>query len=85
MSADQTDIIRIAEEIKRYLHTHPNAADSRDGVMRWWLARQRYEETVTKVQRALDYLEQVGVVKKKQLGDGQVLYTGAKHDSDLTH
>ena len=54
----------LAMEIRDYLDAHPNAADSLEGVAKWWLRRQRYEQALEKVRNALDYLVQQGLVTK---------------------
>jgi hypothetical protein len=82
-SEDEVD--EIAQRIGRYLESHPNAADSAEGILRWWLARQRYEESVQKVEQALELLLRRGAVRKHVLIDGQVLYVGAKRPHDDTH
>jgi hypothetical protein len=71
-----TGIAEIARAIERYLAKHPNAADSMEGIRRWWLMRQRYEESAQQVQQALEQLLRQGVVTKRVLTDGQVLYAG---------
>jgi hypothetical protein len=45
-----------------------------DGIVRWWLPRQRYEEAVDRVQQALDDLVARGLVDRITLVDGTVLY-----------
>lgn len=75
----EDEIAEVARQIERYLDAHPNAADSAEGILRWWLTRQRYEESVGKVLQALEQLLQQGTVCKRVLQDGQVLYTGGKH------
>jgi hypothetical protein len=70
------DVAGIARAIERYLAKHPNAADSLEGIHRWWLLRQRYEESAQQVQEALEQLLREGVVSKRVLSDGQVLYAG---------
>lgn len=77
---DDPAILQLAVEIERYLAAHPHAADSADGVLHWWLRRQRYEESMTKIQRALELLVQRGAVTKRVVG-GQVVY--ARGDDDL--
>ncbi len=59
----EQEIAEIAREIARYLDAHPNAADSVEGILRWWLTRQRYEQSAEYVTRALEHLVSVGVVK----------------------
>lgn len=72
----------IAQAIGRYLAKHPHAADSLEGIRRWWLMRQRYEESAQQVQEALEQLLREGVITKRILSDGQVLYTGQPSNSD---
>lgn len=70
---DDADVRAIADEIARYLERHPGAADSAEGIRRWWIGRQRFEESLIATQSALDYLERQRVVAKKQLGN-QTIY-----------
>ncbi len=71
---DESDQVRLSDEILRYLRTHPQAADTVDGIVMWWLPRQRYEEAMDQVQHALDELVARGLVAKKTLVDGTALY-----------
>ncbi len=59
----EQEIAEIAREIERYLDAHPNAADSVEGILRWWLTRQRYEQSAEHVARALEHLVSAGVVR----------------------
>ena len=61
---DIKDVMLVAKEINQYLADHPNAADSLEGVVNWWLARQRYTKATDIVQQALEHLVNEGVVKK---------------------
>jgi hypothetical protein len=78
MDADKADakVAEIAREIARYLAKHPHAADSIEGIRRWWLMRERYEESAHNVQLALEQLQHDGLVARRVLSDGSVLYTG---------
>lgn len=71
---DGSDMARLSDEILRYLRAHPRAADTVDGIVEWWLPRQRRDEAVDQVQRALDALVGRGLVEKIVLVDGTVLY-----------
>lgn len=75
---DERAIAEVAEAIKRYLNAHPNAADSVEGIARWWLARQRFEEAAEIVQQALEHLVVEGEVVKAVTGEGKVLYSRTK-------
>jgi hypothetical protein len=74
MATDEGKLDRLAREIARYLVQHPAAADSAEGVRRWWLLRQRFDEASEQVQLALDHLEATGQVRKQILPDGTVIY-----------
>lgn len=71
-------LVAVADAIKRYLDTRPNAADSAEGIARWWLARQRFEETMEIVERALEHLVAEGEVAKAVTGEGKVVYSYPK-------
>lgn len=79
------DIGEIADQINRYLESHPDAADSSDGILRWWIARQRLEDSIGKVEQALALLLRKGLVRKRIMIDGQVLYVGAERARRDTH
>jgi len=57
-------IAQLSEEILRYLRTHPEAADTLDGVIEWWLPRQHRKVARERVQQALDHLIARGLVTK---------------------
>src|SRR5258706_512848 len=64
----------LTDEVLDYLRNHASAADTIDGIINWWLPRQRYETARAKVQQALDYLLASGLVEKKILADGTTIY-----------
>lgn len=67
----------VAQQIARYLEEHPNAADTLEGVVHWWLARQRYEDSVQTVEVALAWLVEQGLVTKQIAPGGQNVYSRA--------
>ena len=86
MSANDQDEIRsIAMEIKHYLDEHPNAADSVEGIAKWWLTRQRYEEALERVQKALDYLVVNGMVQSVKARTDKVIYLNVNKTDDTKH
>ena len=76
--SNEAEMIHIANEIKRYIKDYPNAADTLEGIAKWWLLRQRYEESVSLVQEALDYLVLESVVERKTNIGGDHVYFSAK-------
>lgn len=73
MDSNSEDIMAIAQDIKRYLNGHPHAADTVEGVIQW-LASQKYEDTLERVNKALEVLVNDGVVLKTIQKDGTVLF-----------
>jgi hypothetical protein len=71
------EIASTAEAIKRYLATRPNASETVDGVAKWWLLRQRYEDSIEHVQLALNLLEKMGAVVRIRQSDGKEIYKSA--------
>ena len=65
----------VAVEIGRYLHKHPDAADSVDGVRQWWLSTESAGTSVAVVSAALERLELRGVIKLRVLPDGTRIYS----------
>lgn len=69
------EIQRLHDAILHYLRSNPNAADSLEGIMNWWLPKRGYAQANTEeVMLALDQLIAAGVVEKILLVDGTILY-----------
>jgi hypothetical protein len=64
----------IAQEVETYLARYPDAVDSVEGIVRWWLPRLRLEEALADLERALDLLVERGVMTKRRLPDGRWLF-----------
>jgi hypothetical protein len=64
----------IAHTIQRYVEANPDAADSAEGIRRWWLPAVLAEESPATVEEALDRLVAAGVISRRPLPDGRVLY-----------
>jgi hypothetical protein len=78
MIEDDEGVEAIADEIARYLVEQPQAADTLEGIQKWWLTRIRIEEAARRVKRALDSLVRRGLVLEEPLPDGGVLYRSAR-------
>jgi Fe2+ or Zn2+ uptake regulation protein len=77
-----SDIAHMADAIKQYLGKHPQAADTLEGIVHWWLLRQRYESTVALVNDALELLVQQGFLSKIDIHGSQTIYHVRKDRED---
>ncbi|MEW8492457.1 MAG: transcriptional repressor [Candidatus Thiodiazotropha taylori] len=72
---DEEQVRNVAAMILRYLQKHPQASDTAEGITRWWVMRQRYENSVQTVKQALAILVQDGALEGHQLAQGKVVYS----------
>jgi len=72
--ADDDPVQAIAETIQEYLERSPDAADSAEGIRRWWLPAGLAQEPPEVIEEALDRLVDSGVIRRQPLPDGRVLY-----------
>lgn len=64
----------VASAVLTYLQRHPNAADTLDGIVSWWLPQQRYEIERQHIKRTLGEMVERGQLRCDRLPDGAVLY-----------
>ncbi len=67
----------MAEDILKYLRDHPQARDTLDGILDWWLLRERYRQRRALVQQALDYMVGQNLVARTTNPDGVTIYEAA--------
>ncbi|KXU84627.1 hypothetical protein CR51_41500 [Caballeronia megalochromosomata] len=72
MKHDERALQATKQRVTDYLRQHPAAADSADGIHRWWL--QGGEVAPQIVEQALRELVEQGVVARTVLSDGHVVY-----------
>lgn len=76
MHADEQEQVEsIAAAILAHLESNPLAADSADGVARWWLGTAHPDVTVEQAECALDWLVSLGALRCLTLTDGTALYS----------
>ena len=73
---DAVVVCAIANAISRYVVSHPGAADSIDGIHRWWLLPTLHEESVRLVRMAVARLVSEGTLREIEMEDGRVIYSG---------
>lgn len=70
--------MHVAHEIEKYLQHRPNAADTLEGITKWWVSQIRVEEAVEVITKALEILERQGMVTKTVTVDGKEIYSRSK-------
>ena len=79
MTPHEGDVVdEIAKAIRRYVDAHPDAADSIDGIHRWWLLPVFHDEARALVTCAVDQLAHEGALRQVALEDGRVIYSSAR-------
>src|SRR5262245_5864492 len=72
---DKGDATReIALKILRYLAENPQAADTVDGIIQWWLPQRTIIEEQEEVERALDRLVELELIVVVQAADARRHY-----------
>ncbi|GAA0710443.1 hypothetical protein FHW84_004332 [Dyella sp. SG562] len=68
-----------------YLTQHPDAADTLDGIVSWWLPQQRYVTERRRIEQALSHLVERGQLRRDRLPGGAVLYALNRADPAPLH
>jgi hypothetical protein len=72
-STDEQRVETIAGSIAAYWQSHPNAADSMEGIV-WWIPSLRTESSEL-LQRAMALLVERGIARVKRGIDGHAIYS----------
>jgi hypothetical protein len=82
---EQTDWREVECAVLAYLAQHPDAADTLEGIVSWWLPTQRYETERQYIEKALDLMVERGLLCRDRLPGGTVLYALKHIDHSLLH
>jgi hypothetical protein len=74
MQPQEEHLIEVVDAILRYLHSHPDAADTVEGITKWWLPATGCRDIRT-VQVALARLEAQGLIHRRVQADRHVVYS----------
>jgi Fe2+ or Zn2+ uptake regulation protein len=80
-AAPPGDARALERAVLDYLRTHPHAADSVQGVARWWLGSAGVTASLVDVESVLKGLVARGVLRSVRLVDGTTLYSKAEPDA----
>ena len=65
---------KIAHQILAYLAEHPNAQDTLEGIMQWWLLHQEIRFQKELILKALDDLVKKGLIVERKLDSSLLRY-----------
>ena len=74
MQAQEDHTTEVVDAILRYLASHPDAADTSEGIARWWMPADHAADPDA-VLSALARLEAQGLVHRRTNADRHVLYS----------
>jgi hypothetical protein len=69
-----TKLPKLARQILRYLREHPEAQDTFEGIMVWWVSERAIKHWLPQVRRSLAALVARGYLEKRTAADGRVFY-----------
>lgn len=64
----------LSQIILGYLQKHPNAGDTLEGIVTWWLEQERIDRIVDEVAEALESLVKEGEVRVHKTQTGNAIY-----------
>ena len=75
MQDDQTERAReLSYYILAYLSENPEAGDTFDGIVEWWLLRQRIKFETRNVSEAVTKLVSQGLIEEHEGSDSRIFY-----------
>ena len=74
----------IVRALRGYLDQRPEAADSIDGIRRWWLPAALQDESPILVEAAVGELVADGSLRRVVQEDGRVIYSSGRKPSTRT-
>ncbi len=69
-----TKLPKLAHDILRYLREHPEAQDTVEGIMVWWVSECAIKHWLPRVRKSLTALVARGYLEKHTAADGHVFY-----------
>jgi hypothetical protein len=75
---DDDDLVgELANEIREYLAENPDAADTVEGILQWWIVQRRLLRGIPAVGRAIERLVDEGFLEEVKTADGRSIFRAA--------
>ena len=65
---------RLREAILRHVLQYPNAADTANAIVKWWLPHTGYEDSPRHLEAVLEDMVNKHWLRREVLPDGEILY-----------
>jgi hypothetical protein len=82
---EEARLREVETAVLAYLQKHPEAADTLEGIVSWWLPQQRYETDRERIERVLSELVTRGKLRCEHLPGGAALYALNRSGSSQLH
>ena len=69
---------RVREAIVEHVQKYPEISDTARGIAQWWLPPTGFEHATDVIEDVLDELVQAGVLSRRPLPDGGVVYAATR-------
>jgi len=79
VSANPVPLPSPAPEILDYLASHPEAQDTLDGILHWWVLDAHIRKWAPKIANTVAQLVELGFLEEKPAPDGQTFYHVSAH------
>jgi hypothetical protein len=76
--AINTKLSPLARQILRYLREHPQAEDTFEGIMVWWISERAIKLWLPEARKSIATLVSQGYLAKSSGADGQIFYRATK-------
>jgi hypothetical protein len=78
MTDDDVLVGQLAAEIREYLEENPEAADTAEGILQWWIVQRRLLRGIPAVDRAIKRLVDEGFLEEVHTADGRSIFRAAR-------
>jgi hypothetical protein len=65
---------QVEKSILQYLLKNPDAGDTLEGIVHWWLLRERIEHEVAQISAILDRFIKENILIKTEINPGNVIF-----------
>ena len=80
----EASVAKIARAIADYVGNNPQAQDTLEGIIQWWLPEVEHKPRVAVIKQALDELVAGGLITAHKAKDTQILYRAARGPTEST-